>query len=215
MDHLFEQRSAIWDAFLTTLSLAGISGLLALVLGTVLAGMRVSPFLPLRVIATGYTEFLRNTPLTIVFFFYVFVTPSMGFSFSYKVAAVIALTCYTAAFVAEAVRSGINSVAPGQAEAARSLGMSFGQNLGLVVLPQAFRTAIPPLISVFIALVKNTSVAGAFSVLELFALSKRLTNAYSADVITILIGIALCYLVICIPLGRVAAALERKAVFGR
>ncbi|EWS81228.1 amino acid ABC transporter permease [Brachybacterium phenoliresistens] len=215
MDHLFEQRSAIWDAFLTTLSLAGISGLLALVLGTVLAGMRVSPFLPLRIIATGYTEFLRNTPLTIVFFFYVFVTPSMGFSFSYKVAAVIALTCYTAAFVAEAVRSGINSVAPGQAEAARSLGMSFGQNLGLVVLPQAFRTAIPPLISVFIALVKNTSVAGAFSVLELFALSKRLTNAYSADVITILIGIALCYLVICIPLGRVAAALERKAVFGR
>lgn len=215
MDSLIEERAAIWDAFSVTLSLAGISGVLALLLGTLLAAMRVSPYLPLRTVATAYTEILRNTPLTIVFFFYVFVTPSMGFSFSYRTAAVIALTCYTAAFVAEAVRSGINSVAPGQAEAARSLGMSFGQNLGIVVLPQAFRTAIPPLISVFIALVKNTSVAGAFSVLELFALSKRLTNTHSADVIAILVGIAACYLVICIPLGRVAAALERKAVFAR
>ncbi|MFC0675516.1 amino acid ABC transporter permease [Brachybacterium hainanense] len=215
MDHFLAERAQVWDAFMTTLVLAGVSGALSLVLGTVLAGMRVSPYLPLRTVATAYTELVRNTPLTIVFFFYVFVTPSMGFSFSYKVAAVIALTCYTSAFVAEAVRSGINSVAAGQAEAARSLGMSFGQNLFIVVLPQAFRTAIPPLISVIIALVKNTSVAGAFSVLELFALSKRLTNTYSADVIAILVGIALCYLVICIPLGRLAASLERKAVFAR
>lgn len=215
MGSLIASRAAIWDAFTTTLFLAATAGVLALLLGTLLAGMRVSPYMPLRTVATVYTEFLRNTPLTIVFFFFVFVTPSMGFTFAYKVAAVIALTCYTSAFVAEAVRSGINSVAVGQAEAARSLGMSFGQNLAIVVLPQAFRTAIPPLISVLIALVKNTSVAGAFSVLELFALSKRLTNVHSSDVIAILVGIALCYLVICIPLGRLAAALERKAAFAR
>jgi glutamate transport system permease protein len=215
MGSLIASRAAIWDAFTTTLFLAATAGVLALLLGTLLAAMRVSPYMPLRTVATVYTEFLRNTPLTIVFFFFVFVTPSMGFTFAYKVAAVIALTCYTSAFVAEAVRSGINSVAVGQAEAARSLGMSFGQNLAIVVLPQAFRTAIPPLISVLIALVKNTSVAGAFSVLELFALSKRLTNVHSSDVIAILVGIALCYLVICIPLGRLAAALERKAAFAR
>ncbi|WP_422116998.1 amino acid ABC transporter permease [Brachybacterium sp. UNK5269] len=215
MDTFVIEREMLWNAFTTTLTLAALSGVISLVAGTVLAALRVSPYAPLRALATGYTEFLRNTPLTIVFFFYVFVTPSMGFTFDYKVAAVIALSCYTSAFVAEAVRSGINSVAVGQAEAARSLGMSFGQNLSLVVLPQAFRTAIPPLISVFIALVKNTSVAGAFSVFELFAMSRRLTNVYSADVIAILVGVALCYLVICIPLGQLAAHLERKVAFAR
>ena len=205
----------LWTAFSTTLTLAAISGAISLVLGTLIAALRVSPYAPLRALATAYTEFLRNTPLTIVFFFYVFVTPSMGFTFDYKVAAVIALSCYTSAFVAEAVRSGINSVTVGQAEAARSLGMSFSQNLSIVVLPQAFRTAIPPLISVFIALVKNTSVAGAFGVFELFALSKRLTNVYSADVIAILVGVALCYLLLCIPLGQLAGHLERKVAFAR
>ncbi|MGP9842690.1 amino acid ABC transporter permease [Brachybacterium sp. 107] len=205
----------LWTAFTTTLTLAALSGVISLVAGTLIAGTRVSPYAPLRALATGYTELLRNTPLTIVFFFYVFVTPSMGFTVGYKVAAVIALSCYTTAFVAEAVRSGINSVAVGQAEAARSLGMSFRQNLTIVVLPQALRTAIPPLISVFIALVKNTSVAGAFSVFELFAMSRRLTNVYSADVLAILLGVALCYLVICIPLGQLAGHLERKVAFAR
>jgi len=209
------EHEMLWSAFTTTLTLAALSGVISLVAGTLIAGMRVSPYAPLRVLSTGYTELLRNTPLTIVFFFYVFVTPSMGFTVGYKVAAVIALSCYTTAFVAEAVRSGINSVAVGQAEAARSLGMSFRQNLSIVVLPQAFRTAIPPLISVFIALVKNTSVAGAFSVFELFAMSRRLTNVYSADVIAILLGVALCYLVICIPLGQLAGHLERKVAFAR
>ncbi|MGP9682633.1 amino acid ABC transporter permease [Brachybacterium sp. AOP3-A1-3] len=205
----------LWTAFTTALTLAALSGVISLVAGTLIAGTRVSPYAPLRALATGYTELLRNTPLTIVFFFYVFVTPSMGFTVGYKVAAVIALSCYTTAFVAEAVRSGINSVAVGQAEAARSLGMSFRQNLTIVVLPQALRTAIPPLISVFIALVKNTSVAGAFSVFELFAMSRRLTNVYSADVLAILLGVALCYLVICIPLGQLAGHLERKVAFAR
>lgn len=215
MGSLLAERDMLWDAFTTTLTLAAISGLIALVVGTIVAGMRVSPYVPLRTLATVYTEFLRNTPLTIVFFFYVFVTPSMGFTFDYKVAAIIALSCYTSAFVAEAVRSGINSVSLGQAEAARSLGMSFFQNLTIVVLPQAFRTAIPPLINVFIALVKNTSVAGAFSVFELFAMSRRMTNVYSGDVLGILAGVALCYLIICIPLGQVAGHLERKVAFAR
>jgi glutamate transport system permease protein len=175
----------------------------------------VCPYLPLRAVAVAYTEFLRNTPLTIVFFFFVFVTPSMGFVFGYRTAAVVALTFYTSAFIAEAVRSGINSVAVGQAEAARSLGMSFSQNLTIVVLPQAIRTCIPPLISVLIALVKNTSVAGAFAVFELFALSKRLTNVHSADVIAILVAVALCYVIICVPLGRLAAYTEKKVAFSR
>ncbi|MGY5763835.1 amino acid ABC transporter permease [Brachybacterium sp. DNPG3] len=215
MGSLLLEHEMLWSAFTTTLTLAVVSGIIALVGGTLIAAMRVSPYAPLRAVAVAYTEFLRNTPLTIVFFFYVFVTPSMGFIFDYKLAAIIALSCYTSAFVAEAVRSGINSVAIGQAEAARSLGMSFRQNLTIVVLPQAFRTAVPPLINVFIALVKNTSVAGAFSVFELFAMSRRLTNVHSGDVLGILLGVALCYLIICIPLGQVAGRLERKVAFAR
>ncbi|MBB5832026.1 amino acid ABC transporter permease [Brachybacterium aquaticum] len=215
METFVIEHQMLWRAFSTTLSLAAVSGVLALLIGTFIAALRVSPYRPLRLVATAYTEFLRNTPLTIVFFFFVFVTPSIGFSFDYRTAATIALSCYTSAFVAEAVRSGINSVAVGQAEAARSLGMSFRQNLSIVVLPQAFRTSIPPLISVLIALVKNTSVAGAFGVFELFAMSRRLTNVYSADVIAILLGVALFYLVICIPLGQIAGRLERKVAFAR
>jgi glutamate transport system permease protein len=215
VDALIAERSLIASAFGTTLMLAAVSGVIALVIGTVTAAFRVSPYAPLRTVATAYVEFMRNTPLTIVFFFYVFVTPSMGFTFGYKVAAIIALSTYTSAFVAEAVRSGINSVGTGQAEAARSIGMPFGLTLTQVVLPQAFRTAIPPLISVFIALVKNTSVAGGFNVLELFAASKRMTNVHSADVIAILVGIALCYLVITIPMGRIADRVERRVVFAR
>jgi glutamate transport system permease protein len=199
MGAVLSESGLFAQAFATTLYLAAVSGVLSLVIGTLVAAMRVCPYLP----------------LTIVFFFFVFVTPSMGFVFGYRTAAVVALTFYTSAFIAEAVRSGINSVAVGQAEAARSLGMSFSQNLTIVVLPQAIRTCIPPLISVLIALVKNTSVAGAFAVFELFALSKRLTNVHSADVIAILVAVALCYVIICVPLGRLAAYTEKKVAFSR
>ena len=95
----------------------------------------------------------------------------------FEVAAIIALSSYTAAFIAEAVRSGVNSVPVGQAEAARSIGMKFAQVLGLIVLPQAVRTVIPPLINILIALVKNSSVAGAFFVLELFGYGRQISNA--------------------------------------
>ena len=116
----------------------------------------------------------------------------------------IAVTVYHAAFFCEAVRSGINSVGVGQAEAARSIGLTFTQSLRLVVLPQAFRTVIPPLINVVIALTKNTSIAAAFGVIELTAVSTRLANANSAAVIAVLAGVAVGYLVITLPSGWLA-----------
>ena len=130
--------------------------------------MRVSPVLTLRAAGTTYVELVRNTPLTLVFFFVVFVLPQVD------VPAVLrlrggAVTIYHAAFFCEAVRSGINAVGVGQAEAARSIGLTFGQSLQLVVLPQAIRTVIPPLINVVIALIKNSSIAAAFAVIELTA----------------------------------------------
>lgn len=193
-----------------TLELLLVGGLGAFIIGTVVAFLRISPIPSLRWIATAYTELMRNTPLTLVFFFIIVVLPALQMGVNSKLGAYIALALYTSAFVAEALRSGINGVPLGQAEAARSVGLGFMQTVMLVILPQAVRMVIPPLINVFIALTKNTSVAGGFLVVELFAISKTLTNAHGNAVIPILIGIALCYLVITIPLGRIAERVERK-----
>jgi glutamate transport system permease protein len=198
-------------AFGTTLSLLLISGLGALVLGVIVAGLRISPVASLRVFATVYTEFFRNVPLTLILFFCATLIPYINASWSdYYVLALVGLTLYTSPFVAEAVRSGVNGVPVGQAEAARSIGLGFGQVLSLVVLPQAIRMVIPPLINVFIALTKNTSVAGGFFIFELFANARTQSNSYGGDVIAILAATAVLYLVITIPLGRVAEAVERK-----
>src|SRR5690606_20518113 len=105
---------------------------------------------------------------------------------------------------------GVNGVPVGQAEAARSIGLGFGQTLTLVVLPQAGRMVVPPLINVFIALTKNTSVAGAFFVSELFAAAQRATNEFSNYVLIMLLYAAFLYLCITVPLGLIAGAIEKR-----
>ncbi len=212
MEVLFENFDRYLVGFWMTLQLLLVSGFFALIIGTLIAMLRISPLGSMRVFATAYTELARNTPLTLVLFFCAFLLPYLGTDFSYSVLAIIGLSFYTSPFVAEALRSGINGVALGQAEAARSLGMRFSQTLIEIVLPQAFRMVIPPLINVFIALTKNTSVAGAFFVVELFTIGKELANANGDAVITVLLGVALFYLAITIPLGFIAARLEKKWV---
>jgi glutamate transport system permease protein len=177
--------------------------------------MRVSPVPTLRAAGAAYVELVRNTPLTVVFFFVVFVLPQLDILLPYFAFAVIALTVYHAAFFCEAVRSGINAVGVGQAEAARSIGLTFGQSLRLVVLPQAFRTVIPPLINVVIALIKNSSIAAAFGVVELTAMGTRLAQANGDAVIAILVGVAVCYLVLTLPSGWLAGRLERRVAVAR
>jgi glutamate transport system permease protein len=158
---------------------------------------------------------VRNTPLTVVFFFAVFVLPQLDIRLSFFVFAVIAVTVYHAAFFCEAVRSGINAVGVGQAEAARAIGLTFTQSLRLVVLPQAFRTVVPPLINVVIALTKNTSIAAAFGVFELTAATTRLANANSNAVLAIFCGSAACYLALTLPSGFLAGRLERRVAVAR
>jgi glutamate transport system permease protein len=216
MDAVIASLPEYWDGFLRTLYLSVISGIIALIVGTLLAAMRVSPVAALRGFSTFYVEVARNTPLTIIFFFAAIVLPRLGVKFEqFEVAAIIALSSYTAAFIAEAVRSGVNSVPVGQAEAARSVGMTFTQVLGFIVLPQAVRTVIPPLINILIALVKNSSVAGAFFVLELFGYGRQLTNDYGNQVLWILLGVAFFYLLITVPLGLLAHFVERKVAIAR
>ncbi len=215
MNAVLDNADLYWEGFRTTLSLALLAGVIALVIGTLLAALRVSPIPPLRMLGTAYVEIVRNTPLTVVFFFTVFVMPQLDIQIPFFASAVVALSIYTAAFVCEAVRSGINSVGPGQAEAARSVGLTFPQVLRHVVLPQALRSVVPPLVNVLIALAKNTSVAGGFFVAELFGVGKRLTNAFSGDVLAVLIGIALGYLIITVPAGVLANRLERRLAVAR
>ena len=215
MDAVFDNLDAYWQGFVTTLQLSVVSSVLALLLGTVLAAMRVSPVPTLRAAGTTYVELVRNTPLTLVFFFVVFVLPQVDIILPFFVFAVMALTVYHAAFFCEAVRSGINAVGVGQAEAARSIGLTFGQTLQLVVLPQAVRTVIPPLINVVIALIKNSSIAAAFAVAELTATGTRLANANGDAVIPILAGVAVCYLIMTLPAGWLAGRLERRVAVVR
>jgi glutamate transport system permease protein len=212
---ILDNLPAFVGGVLMTLRLLVISGLGALVLGSLLAAARISPIAPVRGAATVASEVIRNTPLTLVLFFCAFVLPAMGVRFDFVTFALIGLTVYTTPFVAEAIRSGINGVPVGQAEAARALGLRFGQVVGRVVLPQAIRIVIPPLITVLIALTKNTSVAAGFSVIELVAVSRQVIQLNGNATIAVLVAVAVAYLAITVPLGRLASALERRVSVAR
>lgn len=215
MDAVLDGLPVYLKGFVGTLELTVYSGIGALIIGTIIAAMRISPIASFRWFATVYTEVLRNIPLLLVLFFCAVVLPYLKVPFDYFPLALIGLTAYTSPFIAEAIRSGVNGVPVGQAEAARSIGLRFGQTLSLIVLPQAIRMVVPPLINVIIALVKNTSVAGAFFVYELFKAANDLTNLRGDKVIAILLGIAFFYFLITIPLGLIAGRVEKKVAILR
>lgn len=211
MEALSANLEAIIEGFLMTLRLLFFGGVGAMAVGVIVASLRISPVASFRFFATGYTELIRNIPLTLQLMFMVFVLPLIvPTGLPYVALASLGLAIYTSPFVAEAVRSGINGVPVGQAEAARSVGLTFGQTLTLIVLPQALRMVVPPLINVFIALTKNTSVAGGFFVVELFAVGKQVANANGDAVVTVLLGVACFYLLVTIPLGLLAGRIEKK-----
>ncbi|MEN8652290.1 amino acid ABC transporter permease [Streptomyces sp. 21So2-11] len=211
LDHLPEFR----DGFIGTVLLTAASALFAMVLGVVMAGFRVSPVPPLRFFGTAWVTLFRNTPLTLLFLVVWFVVPPVfGTGMNPWTKALLALSCYTSAFVCEAVRSGVSTVSLGQAEAARSLGMSFFQTLQLIVLPQATRTVVAPLSSIFIALTKNSAIAGAFSVTELFGVQKLLSDKGFA-IAPIFLWVALAYLVITFSISGLFRLLERRLEVAR
>lgn len=215
-DYLTELLDRLADGFLVTLRMLGWSLLFATVLGTILGSLRVSPIAPLRAVGTSYVNVFRNTPLVVLFLIAVVALPRLGFNeLSFFWRAVIALSTYTAAFVCEVVRSGINTVDPGQAEAARSIGMGFSKSLREVILPQAFRNVIPPLASVYIALAKNTSVAAAFGVTEATYQLSNLIRDFPGTLFVSFLGIALGYILIVAVIALVANRFERRVAVSR
>jgi glutamate transport system permease protein len=216
VDPVLNNLDLYWSGFLRSLGIIAWATVGSLLLGTVIAGCRVSPVAPLRAFGSAYVTLVRNCPLTIVLFFFAFGLPELGINLSYYVFGVTALVVYTAAFVCEALRAGINSVAPGQAEAARAIGLTFSQSLRGVILPQAFRSSIPPLGSVLIAMFKNSAVVGAFGVgRDLFAVYRGLTGAGGYETFPVLLGVAIGFLCITIPAGIALAVLEKKLAIAR
>jgi glutamate transport system permease protein len=162
---------------------------------------------------------IRNTPLTLVIFFSATALgANLGLKFSDTIKtnnywlAVLGLVAYTSAFVCEAIRSGVNTVPVGQAEAARSIGLTFSQSLRIVVLPQAFRAVVAPLGSVLIALTKNTTIAATIGVLEAAAVMRGIIEIES-DVFVVFLGVAVGFVVLTLPMGLLFGwAARRTAV---
>jgi glutamate transport system permease protein len=191
-----------------TIELTVVAYVGALVIGTVVAAFRVSPVPPLRFVGTLYVDVVRNIPLVVQFFLFVFGLTQVGFKYSLLTSAFIVLAVYHGAFAAEIIRSGINTVATGQAEAARALGFTFPAVLGRVVLPQAFRAVVPPLGSLLIALIKNSALAFTISVVELTGAADKLntdTGQFAAY-----FGAAAGYLILTLPIGYAVSRLERR-----
>ena len=212
MEYVFDNFDLLLKAFWLTIQLTVLSAVASLVLGTLLGAMRVSPVAVLRKFAATYVTLVRNTPLLVVFIFIFNAAPGIGFfnETPFLVKGVIALSIYTAAFVCEAVRSGINSVPVGQAEAARAIGMTFTDSMRNVVLPQSFRAVVPPLASVFIALAKNTSVAAVFGLMEATGRMRGFTNDQADDRMEIFIAFAIGYIIIVEVISAGASGLERR-----
>jgi glutamate transport system permease protein len=214
---VFDNIDLFVDGFLTSLRIILFALAGALPLGVLIAACRVSPIPPLRAFGTFWVTTFRNTPLTVVLFFCAFGLPELGLNRSFFFFGVLGLVLYTSAFVCEAVRSGINSVSAGQAEAARSIGLNFSQGLRFVVLPQALRTVVPPLGSVLIAMMKNSAVVGAFGVGgDLWSTGATLTSARGLETFPVYVGgVAIGYLIITLSAGALLQVLERKVAIAR
>jgi glutamate transport system permease protein len=219
-------QGEIFEAFWTTIQLTVYSAVGALILGTLLAAMRLSPVPMLNWIGTTYVNVVRNTPLTLILLFCSFgLAQTLGITLvdaqsstsiedsNFRLA-VLGLAVYTASFVCETVRSGVNTVPLGQAEAARSLGFTFGQNLRIVLLPQAFRAVIIPLGSVLIALTKNTTIASAIGVAEAALLMKSMIENEAA-LLTIGTIFAVGFVILTLPLGLLFGWLGKRWAVAR
>ncbi|SDR01656.1 amino acid ABC transporter permease [Thermostaphylospora chromogena] len=222
MNELIRYAPDLLAGFWVNVQLALLCGVLSLILGTILVTMRVSPTPVLRAAGGAYVNIVRNTPLTLVLAFCSLgLSDQMGLVFSDEpdtngfFLVVMGLSLYTATFVCEALRSGINTVPLGQAEAARAIGLTFAQSLTLIILPQAFRSVIAPLGSVMIAMVKNTTVAIAAGYLADVAFVMKDTFDTTGVSIPIFIGIVVAFMAVTMPIGFFTGWLSKKLAVAR
>jgi len=214
LNALVENLPALLAGLGTTLFVLVTSAVGALVLGTLVVVARVSPVPVLRAAAFGYVQVLVNVPLLALLLLAVFALPDAGLIAPLVTTAIIVLTVYEAAYVAEALRSGINTVPKGQVEAARALGFTLSQTLRLVVVPQAARAVVQPLGNVLIALLMNTALTATVGVVELTSATNKV-NLVQAEPITIFGAAGLVYMALALVIGLGAGRIEKKVAIRR
>lgn len=218
---LFETYDVV-GAFWVNIQLTFWAAIWSFLLGTVLALMRISPIASLQWFGALYVNIFRNTPLTVIIAFGVLalwgqlnVVLAQDFDLNFLRLAILGLSIYHAAFVCEAIRSGVNTVPLGQAEAARAIGLGFLPAARLIIFPQAFRGAVAPLGNVLIALTKNSTVAFAGSVVESSNLMKEMIEFRGDLVIPIFLIFALGFVIIVVPIGLLTTWLSKKLAVSR
>lgn len=206
---IFDNFDTLLQAFLVTIVLALCAELLGIVLGLVLALMKIGRSRLLSAPAQVYIDVFRGTPLLVQIIFIYFATPNIGIRIeSLFFAGLVALTLNSAAYVAEIFRSGIQSIDKGQMEAGRASGLTYTQTMRHIIVPQAFRRVIPPLTNEFVMLIKDTSIVSVIGLEELLR-SARVLQSATANA-TPLVAAAVFYLAICLPLIYLANGLERR-----
>lgn len=203
-DHIMFLLKGFW----VTIKIAGISIIFSFLLGAFLGIIRYAKIPVLAQISAFFVEVIRNLPLLLIIFFIYFALPEIGIKLGITWSAIIALTVFESAMLAEIIRSGLNSVHKGQMEAGRSSGLSYVQTLWHIILPQGLRRMVPPIVSQFISLLKDTSLAVVIALPDLMH-NAQVINAQSINyIIPIFILTALIYFVVNYALSLVARRLE-------
>jgi len=201
--------AAQWTVLLSLIAFAG-----GALIGLPIALMRVSPNNALRIIASGYIQLIQGTPLLILLFLTYFGLGILGYKLTPLVAAGLALTLYAAAFLGEIWRGCIEAVPRTQWEASDCLGLDRFQQYAYVILPQAFKMAIPPTVGFMVQIVKNTSLASVVGFVEL-ARAGQIVNNSTFEPFIIFCIVAAIYFAMCYPLSLASRFLERRANAGR
>lgn len=199
----------LWAGLIFTVPLTLLSFGLGLIVGLGVALIRLFGPRPLAAIVQFYVWIIRGTPLLVQLFLIFYGLPSIGIVLDAFPAALIGFTLNVGAYTSEIIRAAISSVAKGQWEASFSIGMSWSQTMRRTVLPQAARVAVPPLSNTFISLVKDTSLAAAITVPELFQTAQRIV-AVSYEPLILYIEAALIYLAISSVLSTLQARIEKR-----
>ncbi|BAO94133.1 amino acid ABC transporter permease [Caballeronia insecticola] len=214
MDPLYSFAWRFVEAMGVTVELSLLSFAMAFALGVALTVMAIGPLAPLRWFAATYIEIMRMTPLLALLLLFVFGLPKLGFMYSLTTSSVLVLGFYTAAWIAEVLRAGVNAVPSGQIEAARSIGMRFMQVVGNVVIPQAVRTVIPPLGNLFVNQIKASSIAAAVGVFDITYTAQRI-NFETAQAVPTFAAALLAYMALTVPLGLLMRRIEHNMAVTR
>ena len=204
------------SGLLVTIQLVGIAFLVAMLVGTLVASLRIAPAKPLKWAGTFYVETFRNIPLLVLAIIFSAGLTRAGLTLGKMSSASAALGLYTAAYIAEAIRSGVSSVSKGQIEASLSLGFTYGQTMRQVILPQAFRTVIPPIGNLIIAMIKNSAiVAGSLIALDDILKVARVVNSRTFATNETFFWAGVGYLLLTIPATIIVRRLEQRFAIKR